>query len=78
MMPVATEKEARRRILVITCNLPSHLYAKLATVLNAAGHQVTPAAPQGPAYERIKSETSNVLNIRCITVGGESTTTKHI
>lgn len=71
-----------RKILVVTCDLPSHPYAaaKLAKVLAGAGHQVTLAAPQGAAYDRIVSETinCNYHNITCKKVGSVTPTTKHI
>lgn len=60
----------KKKILVITGDLPSHPYAaaKLGKVL-ATRHDVTLASPEGPAYDRIVSETSQYPQIKCITVG---------
>ena len=69
----------RKKILVVTSDLPSHPYAtaKLAKVLAGAGHSVTLAAPKGPAYACIVSETQNINNISCKTLGSVTSTTKH-
>lgn len=60
------------RILIVTCDLPSHPYAaaKLAKVYASAGHHVTLASPDGPALDRCQEETEQLSNnIRCIAVG---------
>jgi len=70
----------KKKVLVVTCDLPSHPYAaaKLSKVLVRAGdYDVTLAAPEGSADDRIRREVSSDDSakswVRCITVGTVST-----
>jgi hypothetical protein len=58
-------------ILVVSSDLPSHLYAtvKLAKVLGDAGHVVTLAAPEGPAFDCICVETQGINHVNPISAG---------
>jgi hypothetical protein len=62
------------KILVVTCDMPSHAYAaaKLAKVIDSAGHAVRLAAPKGSAFDRCRDETMKTA-VECITVGTVST-----
>lgn len=73
----STALSSKKKILVVTSDLPSHPYAcvKLAKVLAESGHNVTLASPAGPAYDRIKREIlaftspNPTVSIRAISIG---------